>query len=165
MADVSSRAGHVPRRSRREPIEVVEPPRPDRTLATLIGIRSQRVQRAEAESLRTRRACDEAKAKVHAAMAELRQSRLETTTFWRETMNAFKQMCISSAALLRARADYRRRRDHIDTLRAAAVQTVHSFRSARVVKRSAQDDLRLAQRSSEKLSLWRDELLASQPKE
>jgi multidrug resistance efflux pump len=165
VAKTAAATGYVPRKSRREPVEVAEPPRPDRTLGTLISIRSQRVQRAEADCVRARRTCEEAKAAVHAAIAEVREAREQATRFWRDTMTAFKQMCISSAELLRAKADYRRRRDHTDELRAAARQAVHRLRGARHDKLSTQQDLRLAQRACEKLSLWRDELLANQPKE
>lgn len=150
-------------RPRREPVEVAEPRRPDRTLAQMQGIRQQRLQRVEADALAARRACADAARAVREAIATTRTMDEQARDFWRDTVQSFLARTIESQELMRARAEYRRRCDQAADQRGTARQRVQQWRQARHTRRTAQDLHRQAQRAVEKLSMWQDMQRESQP--
>lgn len=141
---------------RREPVEVVEPRRPDRTLAQMQGIRQQRLQRVEAEAVAARRACADAARAVREAIAATRALDAQTRDYWRDTVQSFLSRTIDSQELMRARAEYRRRCDQAAAQRGQARQQVRRWRQTREARRVAQDLHRQAQRAVEKLSMWQE---------
>ncbi len=142
--------------SRREPIDVPEPRRTDTAMARVASIRGSRLQRLEADLVAARQAWRREREAVRQAIAQARQARHKAIAFWRETMQAFTDLCISSAELQRAKAVHHRLRTAEQAGR-LLVRRLHQQCNAALGQRHRLEAAVLAQRKQvEKLALWRD---------
>ncbi|MES2743024.1 MAG: hypothetical protein V4754_19035 [Pseudomonadota bacterium] len=154
------------RPARREPVDVLEPRKPDRQLDQLIAVRTHRISTFERARLRARQSWRLERAGLRRAAQDWRDAVEQSQQCWRDARAEFFAMRSTSGDFRRAKAVYERMKRAALELQAAAVRAVEPCRDARRAFFTARDQLREAQRQQEKLTILRDQIkLANQQAE
>jgi hypothetical protein len=141
------------RRAKREPVAVVEQPKPDRTWADMKSIRGHRLNRAESELAEARRAVQTAREQMRQRRQAARQAMQQARSYWQDSMALFRSMVISSGEIVSRRKRYQRLIEDAQVQRAQAVRAVHGCRQARQQAKAAQGRVLMRRKDSEKLEL------------
>ena len=144
------------RASRREPVEVAEPRRPDNTMARVASIRTSRLQRLEADLVAARQAWRREREAVRQAIAQARQAQQDAIAFWHEAMQAFTDLCITSADLQRAKAVHHRLRLQAQDCRVQVRRQHQQCIQAREQRHRLEAEVLAQRKQVEKLALWRE---------
>ncbi len=154
------------RPTRREPVDVPEPRKPDRQLDQLIAVRTHRISTFERARLRARQTWRLERAGLRRAAQDWRDAVEQAKECWEEARAEFFAMRSTSGEFRRGKAVYERMKRDAAELQSMAVQAVDPCRDARRAFFTARDQLREAQRQQEKLSILRDQIkLANQQPE
>jgi len=94
---------------RREPVEVLEPKKPDRRFDQLTHVRKQRLRRYEREHNEIRKAWRSERCQLHIYKLQWREQLQEARQFWEGQREAFFQMTISSTTFRTAKFTYQRK--------------------------------------------------------
>lgn len=148
------------RRARREPVQVPEVQKPDRSLAEMKSIRSHRLNRAETRLAEARRHAADLRQTMRSARDEAVSARQRAADFWSETQKAFHMMIITSGEITRRRRQYQKLVEAAQGLRMKAGALVDDCRQARRACRQAQAEVAARRKDAEKLALWSESATA-----
>lgn len=153
-------AGFGQAKPKREPIEVLEPKPPDKSLDKLLSVRKQRLGRLERERKDAQERWRSARARLREEKLAWRASTQSTKEFWGQARKEFMSMNTTSGQYQRAKATYERMKEHCATLRMSCLETLERCRAMRNKFFEARERVLQANRQQEKLTVMRDELLA-----
>lgn len=144
----------------REPIEVFEPKRPDKSIDTLLNVRKNRVSRFERERSQAREEWRKARARLNEAKREWRDAVAAAQRKWQQAREEFFRMSTNSGQFRHAKAIYERMKANAAQLRLEAKEVAQHCREAGGQFFEATQRLAQMRRQQEKLSLLRDEMRA-----
>jgi hypothetical protein len=146
-------------RSKREPVEVLEPKKQDRSLDKLINVRKQRLNRLERERTEALEAWRNARIALRAAKEAWREALAAANANWQEARARFFKMSTTSGKFRQEKAIYERMKEVAAQLRLQAQESVRPCREAGHHFFEAKERILEANRQQEKLGILRDELL------
>lgn len=148
------------RRSKREPIELREPKREDKSIDMLISVRKNRVSRFERELSQAREEWREARTGLREAKLKWREAVEAAREEWRAAREQFFRMNTTSGQFRTAKAIYDRMKAQASQLHLEAKQSAQTCRDLGRNFFEAKKRLAEVRRQQEKLSMLRDELRA-----
>jgi len=150
-------------RARREAPEVIEPGRPERTLAGLLVVRDLRQQRLRRELRTALLAWRASRAELCGQKLRLRAAVAAAQAHWIEARAAFFSMQTGSGQFQDAKRRYARMRREADAMRLTWRDMLRACVRQRLHWLGARQALRLANLRHEKLRLLREEVLRANP--
>ena len=145
-------------RSRREAVDIREPKARDRTLERLLGVRKQRLERLERESLEARQSWRATRAQLHRQKLAWRQALEDAQDFWQRARAQFFAMETSSGQFRAAKGGFNRMKTEAAQLRLEWRETLAAGRRDGTAFFAARQRLSDARHQQEKLKLFDDEL-------
>lgn len=155
--------GHASRR--REVRDVPEASFDRDDLAKIIGVRKQRLDRLERESVQARAAWRGARVELRDAKQRWRASLQEAQAFWQQARTEFLTMTTTSGQFRKAKASYERMKSLAAQRHLACREAVLSCKEKRTHFFEARRHVLEAKRQQEKLVMMRDEIRMSQARE
>lgn len=153
------------KRSKREPVDVVEKKKEDKSLDKLIGVRHQRLDRLEFERIEARQQWRQQRTLLRQEKQGWSDAVAAAQDYWQQARAGFFKMATSSGQFRQSKAVYERLKQATALLRQQARRTVTVCRAAGRAFFDANQQLSEARRQLEKLSILRDEIRAQQPAE
>ncbi|MFC5474014.1 hypothetical protein [Paraherbaspirillum soli] len=153
------------KRSKREPIDVAEKKKEDKSLDKLIGVRRQRLDRLEFERIEARQQWRQQRTRLRQEKQGWSDAVAQAQDYWQQARAGFFKMATSSGQFRQSKAVYERLKQSAALLRQQARQTVAVCRSAGRTFFDANRHLSEARRQLEKLSILRDEIRLQRPPE
>lgn len=147
-------------KSKREPIEVPEPKRPDKSIDMLISVRKNRVSRFERERAQAREEWREARVRLRQAKQQWRDALAAAHEGWKQAREEFFRMSTTSGQFRKARAVYERMKQAAGQMQLEAREVAQHCRELGAKFFDATQQLAQMRRQQEKLSILRDELRA-----
>ena len=151
-------AGFGAPKAKREPIEVVEPKPPDRTLDKLLGVRKQRLDRLERERKDARDAWKAARAVFREKKLQWRAAVEDAAYYWRQARKEFLAMNTTSGQYQKSKAVYERMKNAATDQRVWCLEALKRCKLKRGEFFAARERVLSANRQQEKLTVMRDEL-------
>lgn len=148
------------RKRMREPIEVPEPKRPDKSIDMLISVRKNRTARFERELSRAREEWREARVGLHQAKQNWRDALAAANDEWQRAREEFFRMTTTSGQFRKAKAIYERTKAAAGQLRLEAREAAKQCRTLGGKFFEATEQLAQMRRQQEKLGILRDEIRA-----
>lgn len=148
----------MPRRARREVVDVAEPRRQDDSLGKLLHVRKQRLGRLERERNEARQRWRAQRETLRAKKVERRRLLAETAAFWQEARAAFFAMTSTTGQFGAAKARYEKMKEEAAVSYLRWREELGRCHAAQRAFFDALDAVRAAQRQQEKLGILRDEL-------
>lgn len=148
-------------RSRREVIDVPEPRAERDDLARIIGVRKQRLDRLERESLLARAAWRTGRIELREAKECWRTAIQDAKDFWQQARSQFLAMTITSGQFRKAKAAYDRMKSEAAQRYADCKTGVQSCKEKRAQFFETRRQVMEAKRQQEKLILMRDDIRLS----
>jgi hypothetical protein len=151
-------AGFGKPKSRREPVEVIEPRPQDKSLDQLLGVRKQRLDRMERERREARQAWKNARAALRAAKLGWRAAIADMKAFWAQARKDFLSMHTTSGQYQKGKAKYERMKQAAAGERVLCLEALTHCRARRATFFAARARVLSANRQQEKLTIIRDDL-------
>ena len=155
---MNMQAGFGKPKSKREPVEVIEPKPEDRSLDKLLGVRKQRLDRLERERKEAREAWKSARAVLRQTKLQWRDAIQGAKNFWVQARKEFLTMNTTSGQFQKAKAVYERMKRDAADLRVVCFERLENCRDARNAFFAARERALTANRQQEKLTIMRDEI-------
>ena len=115
---------------RREPVDVPEPKRQDKSLPKLIGVHKRRLERMEWECLQARSAWRELRESVAQVKQDWRDAQQHARDFWADARADFFRMEISSGKFRTAKGAYERKKLEAEQIHIQAREAAQRARQA-----------------------------------
>lgn len=144
---------------RREPVEVLEPRIPDRTLDRLAGVRKQRLERLERERRDSRSTWRQQRAALRLAKLLWRNARQATNEHWQQARQQFFAMETDSRQFRAAQGGYERMKRDTGQRLLVWRENAMASRTAGAEFFAAHRRLQNARKQHEKLDLLREHIL------
>jgi len=151
-------AGFGRPKSKREPVEVIEPKPMDKSLDKLLGVRKSRLDRMERERKDSQERWRGARRRFREAKDGWRASVQATKDFWAQARKEFMSMQTTSGQYQRAKGAYERMKEESASLRVTCLEMLEKCRTTRSAFFEARERVLTANRQQEKLTIMRDEM-------
>jgi hypothetical protein len=148
------------KKTRGEAPVVPEPIKPDGFVQGVKRIRDHRLQMAEAELLRARKACEASRAIMTQCRGRVAQAQADADHYWQRAMTDFREMQINAREFVARKSQHQKLKLRVAVVRNEVRETVRQARVDREQLRLAQRCLKSQQLQVEKLRLLKDLQLA-----
>lgn len=138
---------------RREPVDLPEPKRQDKSLPKLIGVHKRRLERMEWECLQARDNWRELRVVVTKVKQEWRDAQQHARDFWADARAEFFRMEISSGKFRTAKAAYERKKLAAEQVHIRAREAAQNARQAGQAYFVLKQQVRAGHLRSEKLDI------------
>jgi hypothetical protein len=155
---VGAPAGFGKPKSKREPVDVLEPKPQDKTLDKLLGVRKQRLDRLERERKDSRDAWKAARAGFHEKKVQWRAAVEDAKAYWVQSRKEFLAMNTTSGQYQKSKAVYERMKQAATDQRVLCLEFLGKCKRKGSDFFAARERVLTANRQQEKLTIMRDEL-------